>query len=57
MVHFDKLQFITTGEKIYADANKLRWIHRPKNEEQASLMFYVQLTETENEKNTGIKSF
>lgn len=56
VIKFDKLQFITTGEKIINDANKQRWVHRPKNDEQASVMFFIQLSETPYEA-PGIKSF
>jgi hypothetical protein len=56
-VGFEKFCFITTGEKILNDANKQRWIHKPKSQEQASLMFYLQVTDTPKEPNNGMKSF
>lgn len=57
VIKFEQLQYITTGEKIASDVKKQRWIHYPKNAKLAAVMFFIQLSETSDGKDKGIKTF
>jgi hypothetical protein len=57
VIPFSRVQFITTGEKIFADPTKSRWALRPKTAEVAGLIFYLQLEGLETDPYFNLKSF
>ena len=57
VVSFEKLQFITTGEKVIGDSSKKHWLLCPSTAEEAEQTFFLQLSENSPESGSSIKAF